>query len=102
MPTTLSQRDSRSHGSRPNFGLMRNAGTFPGQDTELKDDTHFTPYGAYELARSIVARIEENKLGIAKYLVEDAGRFDPAHPDPVSNWSLPPSPFVANVRPEGN
>jgi len=78
------------------------AGTFPGQDAELKDDTHFTPYGAYELARCIVAGIEENKLGIAKYLVEDAGQFDPAHPDAVTNWNLPPSPLVAQVKPDGN
>lgn len=78
------------------------AGTFPGQDAELKDDTHFTAYGAYELARCIVAGIEENKLDIAKYLVEDAGQFDPAHPDAVSNWNLPSSPFVTAVKPDGN
>lgn len=78
------------------------AGTFAGQDAELKDDTHFTAYGAYELARCIVEGIKANRLGIAKYVVKDAGRFNPAHPDPISNWSLPLSPFVTDLKPEGN
>jgi lysophospholipase L1-like esterase len=30
------------------------ANTFPGQEKELKDDTHFNTYGAYEIARCIV------------------------------------------------
>lgn len=78
------------------------AGTFPGQDAELKDNTHFTAYGAYELARCIVEGIWASKLGLGKHLVKDAGHFNPAHPDPVSNWSLPPSPFVTEMKPEGN
>jgi len=31
----------------------------------------------------IVEGIRQNKLGLVKYLVEDAGRFDPAHPVPL-------------------
>jgi lysophospholipase L1-like esterase len=78
------------------------AGTFPGQDRELKDDTHFNAYGAYELARCVVEGIKVNKLGIAKYLVDDAlAPFDPAHPDAVEGWSLPMSPFATTVAPEG-
>jgi lysophospholipase L1-like esterase len=67
------------------------AKTFPGQDEELKDDTHFRGYGAYELARAVVAGIERSGLGLASHLI-DVGRFDPAHPDPPAAWSLPPSP----------
>jgi lysophospholipase L1-like esterase len=74
------------------------AGTFPGQDKELKDDTHFTAYGAYELARCVVEGIRTSKLGLAKYLVKDAGRFDPAYPDPVSIRSLPLSPFPTEQK----
>jgi lysophospholipase L1-like esterase len=78
------------------------AGTFPGQDRDLKDDTHFNAYGAYELARCVVEGIKSNKLGIAKFLVDDAlAMFDPAHPDAVEGWSLPMSPFAANAAPEG-
>jgi hypothetical protein len=33
------------------------AGTFPNQKEELKDDTHFSNYGAFELARCVVEGI---------------------------------------------
>jgi hypothetical protein len=64
------------------------ARSFPGQDEELKDDTHFNDYGAYELARAVVAGIAASRLAIAKDLI-DARAFDPARPDPPDGWSLP-------------
>lgn len=67
------------------------AGTFPRQEKELKDDTHFNSYGAYELARCVVEGIRANKLGIAKYLRDDVVSFTPRHPDALSSWSLPPT-----------
>jgi lysophospholipase L1-like esterase len=70
------------------------AGTYPGQTTELKDDTHFNAYGAYELAKCIVEGIKADKLGIAKYLVEGLPTFDPAHPDSLDTWNFPASPLM--------
>ena len=78
------------------------AGSFPGQTAELKDDTHFNAYGAYELARCIVEGIRTNHLSIERYLLGDVPRFDPAHPDSAGAWKLPPSPFVTEKTPEGN
>lgn len=78
------------------------AHTFPGQDSALKDNTHFNPYGAYELARCVAKGIAHAKLGIAKYLVKEALPFDPAHPDPVKNWYWPMSTFVTGTKPDGN
>lgn len=75
------------------------AGTYPGQTAELKDDTHFNAYGAYELAKSVVEGIKANKLGIAKYLVEGLPTFDPAHPDSLENWSLSASPLMQPPTP---
>jgi lysophospholipase L1-like esterase len=77
------------------------ANTFPGQTHELKDNTHFNSYGAYELAKCIVEGIKSNQLGIAKYLIGDTPPFDPAHPDPVDQWHLPMSPFNAPAAPAG-
>jgi hypothetical protein len=77
------------------------AGTFPGQDKELADDTHFTNYGAYELARCIVEGIKQNQLGLTKFLLNDVQPFDPERPDAVSSWKLPLSPQVASSKPEG-
>jgi lysophospholipase L1-like esterase len=77
------------------------AGTLPGQEQALKDDTHFNAYGGYELARCIVEGIKADELGLARFLVDDVPPFDPSHPDPVATWSLPPSPPGAPVVPEG-
>jgi lysophospholipase L1-like esterase len=66
------------------------------------DGTHHNNYGSYELAKCIVEGIKANKLAIAKYLLNDTGRFDPSHPDAVESVNLPPSPTVAALRPPGN
>ena len=78
------------------------ANTFPRQDRELKDNTHFNAYGAYELAKCIIEGIKYNKLDISKFLVTDILPFNPAKPDPVETFSLPLSPSASNVKPDGN
>lgn len=78
------------------------AGTFPGQEQALKDDTHFSTYGAYQLAKCVVEGIKKNKLEIAKHLREDVKFYDPANPDPVEEWILPLSPDVTVLKPDGN
>ncbi|MGM9478792.1 rhamnogalacturonan acetylesterase [Pedobacter sp. GSP4] len=78
------------------------ANSYPGQDKALADNTHFNPYGAYEIAQCIILGIKEQKLGIAKYLVGDLPKFDPAKPDDVNNWHWPESPKSSVVKPDGN
>ncbi|MBI1387478.1 MAG: rhamnogalacturonan acetylesterase [bacterium] len=77
------------------------AGTFPGQDEALKDNTHFNSYGAYELARCVVEGIRERVPQLAKHLRGGVERFDPARPDPPESWTLPPSPMSSIARPPG-
>jgi lysophospholipase L1-like esterase len=77
------------------------ANTFPEQPEELKDDTHFTSYGAYELARAVVQSIRDQKLPLEKYLKPGIPVFDPAKPLPFSEWHLPASPFVSTSTPYG-
>lgn len=56
------------------------ANTFPGQESALKDDTHFTSYGADLLADFVVEGIREHVPELAAFLVEgDGGR--PERPD---------------------
>jgi lysophospholipase L1-like esterase len=54
---------------------------------EGRDKTHFNDDGAYALARCIVEGIRAADPvlagGLAQHLAADAGRFDPAHPDPI-------------------
>ena len=68
---------------------------FAGSDT-----THHDNYGSYELAKCIVEGIRQDKLPIAKYLV-DTPPFDPAHPDPVSKFDIPAEPARDAQRPYG-
>jgi len=69
------------------------ANTFPGQTNAIHDNTHFNDYGAYELARCIVHGIREDKLGLAKYLDPSVPDFNPAKPDPFSDFHLPFTPI---------
>jgi len=77
------------------------ANSYPGQDKPLADNTHFNPYGAYELAKCIVEGIKLNKLGLKKYLV-DMPSFNPSSPDPVTGFSWPQSPKSTVIKPDGN
>ena len=78
------------------------ANSFPGRDKEIKDDTHFSNYGAYQLAKCIVEGIKINDPGLAGYLKTDLPTYDPAHPDPVKDFYFPVSPLVTVVKPDGN
>lgn len=78
------------------------AHTFPGQNEELHDNTHFNTYGAYELAKCVVEGIRANKLSIAKFLVNHLPIFNPLQPDPFGVFYWPPSSRISEVKPDGN
>jgi lysophospholipase L1-like esterase len=67
-----------------------------------QDNTHHNNYGSYELAQCIVQGLRDNKLGIAKEIVDDFKGFDPAHPDPLEAFILLASPTRSSQRPLGN
>ena len=56
----------------------------------LADGTHSTAYGGYEFAKCIVMGIKQNKLDLAKYIVDGFKDFDPAHPDSAAALDLGP------------
>jgi len=78
------------------------ANTYPGQEKALADNTHFNPYGAYELAKCILQGIRDNHLGLEKFIIKGVPAFDPSHPDPVEEFHWPESPFKVIVKPDGN
>ncbi len=57
------------------------ANTYPGQDQPLADNTHFNPYGAYEVAKMVVQGMIDLNLPVVNGLRDDWKPFDPAHPD---------------------
>jgi lysophospholipase L1-like esterase len=78
------------------------ANSYPGQDKALADNTHFNPYGAYELAKCIVQGIKDNHLGIVKFIVKGFPVFDPSHPDAIADFKWQESPAKETVKPDGN
>jgi lysophospholipase L1-like esterase len=78
------------------------ANIFPGQKTELKDNTHFNTYGAWQIAKCIRKGIIDAKLEIAKFLIKESPVFDPAKPDPVEKWYWPMSAMITSSKPDGN
>mgnify|MGYP003576604766 CR=1 FL=1 len=77
------------------------AHTFPNQQNDLADNTHFNPYGAYEIAKMVLTGIKENQLPIAKHIV-DFQVFDPHNPDDFKAWYWPPSLINSVLKPDGN
>lgn len=74
-----------------------------GNDKPVKDDTHFSPYGGYELARCIVEGIREKVPALAAKLAPDAGTYSPDKPGDPAAFSVPPSPPREEVRiPDGD
>ncbi len=78
------------------------AGTFPGQKEKLEDNTHFSGYGAYEIAKCMVEGIKKKLPDLAKALKPNLTPFDPAHPDSFKDWYLPWTPMFTSIKPYGN
>lgn len=78
------------------------AGTFPGQDTPLEDNTHFNPYGGNQIARCIIKGIIDADLPIEKYIKKEYRKYDPAHPDAFESFNIPLTPFSSTLKPDGN
>ncbi len=76
--------------------------SYPGQDKPLADDTHFNPYGAYELAKCVTQAVLQSIPDLAKYVRDDWKTFDPALPDPVAQFRWYDSPTVNLLKPDGN
>ncbi len=78
------------------------ANTYPGQTQELKDNTHFNTFGAYEVAKCVIEGMKKAKLPIVKDLKADYINFDPAKPDKFKDFKWNLSPFTEIEKPDGN
>ncbi len=78
------------------------ANTFPGQTTALADNTHFNPYGAYEIAKMVIEGMKQLNLPILQHLRSDYIPYNPAHPDAFEAFYWVSSPFYEALKPDGN
>ena len=78
------------------------ANTFAGQSKPLADNTHFNPYGAWEVAKMIVMGLKQLQLPLTDHLRADWQDFDPSHPDDPAQfvWYMSGSSDV--IKPDGN
>ena len=78
------------------------ANTYPGQDKALADNTHFNPYGAYEVAKMVVQGMVDLKLPVVSALRADWQAFDPAHPDDFTTFRWYDAKSLDTQKPDGN
>ena len=78
------------------------ANTFPGQTQALADNTHFNPYGAYEVAKMVVMGMKQLHLPLADHLLPDWQDFDPAHPDDWNTFFWDNYRLTDTTKPDGN
>ncbi|WP_234995076.1 rhamnogalacturonan acetylesterase [Alkalitalea saponilacus] len=78
------------------------AGTFPGQQNDLRDNTHFNNYGAWIMALCIIKGMRESTPLLAQFLAADAPMIDTNAPFPYSNWTMPHSFRTTAEKPDGN
>ena len=79
------------------------AGSYPGQDKPFADNTHFNPYGAYQIAKCVVEGLIEKQISFVRFLRPEYPRgFNPAHPDDVNAFHWVDSQHVDLVKPDGN
>ena len=77
------------------------ANTSPGQTKAREDNTHFNPYGAYQIAKCVLQGIKEHKLGLARYIKDFKG-YDPARPDDVDAFVWDLSTFTEIEKTDGS
>ena len=78
------------------------AGTFPGQEKKLEDDTHHNAYGGMQLAKCVIEGIRRSVPELATHLRPGTLGYDPLHPDPPDEFKLPASLLKATAQPAGN
>lgn len=78
------------------------ANTFPNQEKPLADNTHFNPYGAYEISKMVVQGLKNLQHPITQYLRSDAPTFNPAEPDDWRTFQWAPAKTADLVKPDGN
>ncbi len=67
------------------------AGSYPDMPDDVADNTHFNPYGAWQLAKCMVAALQAMGHPLSKHIVNFGG-YTPACPDPSDSfrwWETP-------------
>lgn len=77
------------------------AHTFPGQNQDLADNTHFSTYGAYQVAKCVITGMMQSTPELIKYL-KPGFCFNPAQPSAPEAFVWELSPLTDNNKPDGD
>lgn len=77
-------------------------GTYPGQTKAFEDNTHWNPYGAYEISLMVVKGIVDLDLPLKRYIGPNYKGYDPAQPTDWKTFHWSNSPFIEITKPDGN
>ena len=77
-------------------------GTFPWQQKKFSDNTHFNPFGAYEVSKLVVMGLKRLNSPLVQYLSSDWKDFSPSQPDDWQTFYWPLSPVYDGKKPDGN
>ena len=78
------------------------ANTFPGQDKPLADNTHFNPFGAWEIAKMVVMGLKQINSPLVNSLRDGWQDFDPKYPDNSDAFVWYMSTGSNLTKPDGN
>ena len=77
------------------------AGTFEGQTAELADNTHFNPYGAYQVAKCVIEGMRTAAPSLFAH-IRDFDSYDPSRPDNPDTFKWIPAMRTEFDKPDGN
>jgi lysophospholipase L1-like esterase len=77
-------------------------GTYPGQTTDLADNTHFNAYGAFQVAKCVIEGLKANKVPLIQHLRDENQVYNPAQPDNPKTFYWKPQLSVKIEKPDGN
>lgn len=79
------------------------ANTYPGQVKPLADNTHFNPYGAYQIAKCVIEGLIANDVDFVRHLRPEYPRgYNPAQPDDTDKFHWVESKHIDLIKPDGN
>lgn len=77
-------------------------GTFPWQEKAFADNTHFNPFGAYQVAKLVVMGLKSINSPLVGSLRDDWQDYDAATPDDPAAFVWPLAPLFDGKKPDGN
>lgn len=78
------------------------ANTFPEQTKALADNSHFSSFGANEVAKCVVQSIRDLGFDIAQYVRPNVPKYTPKKPSQPNEWTVPMSVRFGTIKPNGN